>query len=27
MASLAQGIVGHNMPWPLVGAGVLMALP
>jgi putative OPT family oligopeptide transporter len=24
MASLAQGIVGHNMPWPLVGAGVLM---
>jgi len=26
MASLAQGIVGHNMPWPLVGAGVLMGL-
>jgi putative OPT family oligopeptide transporter len=24
MASLAQGIVGHNMPWPLVMAGVLM---
>src|SRR5882762_9881985 len=26
MASLAQGIVGHNMPWPLGGAGVLMGL-
>src|SRR5438552_2293326 len=24
MASLAQGIVGGNMPWPLVGAGILM---
>jgi putative OPT family oligopeptide transporter len=24
MASLAQGIVGHNMPWPLVLVGVLM---
>ena len=24
MASLAQGIVGHNMPWPLVMVGVLM---
>jgi len=26
MASLAQGIVGGNMPWPLVMAGVLMGL-
>jgi putative OPT family oligopeptide transporter len=26
MASLAQGIVGGNMPWPLVIAGVLMGL-
>jgi putative OPT family oligopeptide transporter len=24
MASLAQGIVGHNMPWPLVLTGMLM---
>jgi putative OPT family oligopeptide transporter len=24
MASLAQGIVGGNMPWPLVGVGILM---
>jgi putative OPT family oligopeptide transporter len=24
MASLAQGIVGGNMPWPLIGVGVLM---
>src|SRR3989449_10695235 len=24
MAALAQGIVGGNMPWPLVGAGILM---
>ena len=24
MASLAQGIVGGDMAWPLVGAGILM---
>jgi putative OPT family oligopeptide transporter len=26
MASLAQGIVGGNMAWPLIGVGVLMGL-
>ena len=26
MASLAQGIVGDDMPWPLVGAGVAMGI-
>jgi len=26
MASLAQGIVGGDMPWPLVGAGVAMGI-
>src|SRR5262249_47632328 len=26
MASLSQGIVGGDMPWPLVGAGVMMGI-
>ncbi|MGA9623236.1 MAG: oligopeptide transporter, OPT family [Bryobacteraceae bacterium] len=26
MAMLAQGIVGHNMPWPLVVVGIFMGL-
>jgi putative OPT family oligopeptide transporter len=26
MASLAQGIVGGQMPWPLIGVGILMGL-
>ena len=26
MASLAQGIVGGDMPWPLIGTGVAMGL-
>lgn len=26
MATLAQGIVGHNMPWPLVGVGILFGV-
>ena len=26
MAALAQGIVGGNMPWPLVGVGVLFGI-
>src|SRR5205814_8139359 len=26
MASLAQGIVGHNMPWPLVVVGIFFGI-
>jgi uncharacterized oligopeptide transporter (OPT) family protein len=26
MAMLAQGIVGHNMPWALVGVGIFMGI-